>query len=250
MRLYLRDAAWLTQDRVLAYSRILLVMGAAGFAAAIPWHDAALPIAHDFAAFWTGADLALHGHAADAYGNAGRHAMVAILGPGAPSALLLLAGRPAALAPLCPAPDRLAAAIWVAATAAAYALTLRRLLPKPALTILLAYPAVTICALFGQNGLFSAALFGGAALTLDRAPITAGILIGCLAYKPQLGILAPIALLCARRFTALAAAAATVAILAAISTAAFGTASWRAFLDALPVATAWNTSASRALRFS
>ena len=78
---------------------------------------------------------------------------------------------------------------------------------------------MTICALFGQNGLFSAALFGGVALTLDRAPITAGILIGCLAYKPQLGILAPIALLCARRFTALAAAAATVAILAAISTA-------------------------------
>ena len=133
MRLYLRDAAWLTQDRVLAYSRILLVMGAAGFAAAIRWHDAALPIAHDFAAFWTGADLALHGHAADAYGNAGRHAMVAILGPGARppffySPVALLLWLPFALLPI-----GLAAAIWVAATAAAYALTLRRLLPKPAL---------------------------------------------------------------------------------------------------------------------
>jgi len=99
---------------------------------------------------------------------------------------------------------------------------------------------VAICALYGQNGLFSAALFGGAALTLERFPVLAGVLVGCLAYKPQLGVLAPLAFAAAGRWRAFLAAAATVAGLAAASTMAFGFDSWLAFIAALPEANAWN----------
>jgi hypothetical protein len=243
----IRTAAWLTRDRVQAYARVLLAVPLLFFAVSIPWGRSALPIAHDFAAFWTAAALAVHGHAVLAYGDAARRAMAALFGPGyyppffySPIALLLWL-------PFAAMPAMAAAAWWIAATAGAYALTLRAMLRDTptgdkVLVPLLGYPAVLICALYGQNGLFSAALFGGIALTLDRAPLLAGVLIGCLAYKPQMGVLIPLALACAGRWRAFGAAACTVAALIAVSTAAFGTAIWAAFLSSLPVAKAWNAS--------
>ena len=50
----------------------------------------------------------------------------------------------------------------------------------------------------GQNGFLTAALLGGALHWLDRRPWLAGVLIGCLAYKPQFGVLIPVALLAGR----------------------------------------------------
>ena len=65
------------------------------------------------------------------------------------------------------------------------------------LTVLLAlaYPAVLINIGHGQNGFLTAALLGGALVILDRRPIVAGILIGLLVYKPQFGLMIPLALL-------------------------------------------------------
>ena len=77
------------------------------------------------------------------------------------------------------------------------------------LLLALATPAVFVNAVGGQNGTWTAALFGGGLGLLDRRPIIAGSLLGLLIYKPQLGILIPIALLAGRRWQALAAAAAT-----------------------------------------
>ncbi len=56
-----------------------------------------------------------------------------------------------------------------------------------------AFPAVFINIGHGQNGFLTAALLGGALHWLDRKPWLAGILIGMLAYKPQFGVLIPIA---------------------------------------------------------
>jgi hypothetical protein len=240
----IRTAAWLTRERALAYARVLLAVPSLFFAVSINWRGAALPVAHDFAAFWTAAALAVHGHAVLAYGDPARRAMAALFGPGyyppffySPVALLFWL-------PFAWLPAAAAAAWWIAATAGAYTLTLRAMLRGTAfadqLVVTLAYPAVLICALYGQNGLFSAALFGGIALTLERAPVVAGVLIGCLAYKPQMGVLIPFALACAGRWRAFAAAACTVAALVGASTAAFGTAIWAAFLSSIPVAKAWN----------
>jgi hypothetical protein len=66
---------------------------------------------------------------------------------------------------------------------------------------------------------------------LDRRPLIAGILFGLLAYKPQFGLMIPIALAASGRWRTFAAAATAVAVLVVASTAAFGPHVWQAFFD-------------------
>jgi hypothetical protein len=96
-----------------------------------------------------------------------------------------------------------------------------------------AFPAVFVNVGHGQNGFLTAALLGGALHWLDRRPWLAGVLIGLLAYKPQFGVLIPIALLAGGRWRSIGAAAATVAALAAISFALLGGGVWQAFADSM-----------------
>ncbi|WP_137045915.1 glycosyltransferase family 87 protein [Pseudolabrys sp. FHR47] len=98
------------------------------------------------------------------------------------------------------------------------------------LLLAIAYPAVFINLGHGHNGFLTAALFAAALLTLDSRPVLSGILIGCLAYKPQFGLLIPLVLVATGRWRVFAAAAATVAIMALAVTAAFGVEVWHAFL--------------------
>jgi hypothetical protein len=53
--------------------------------------------------------------------------------------------------------------------------------------------------------------------------------IGCLTYKPQFGILFPLALFAGRQWRAIAAAAATTVLLAALSALLFGVGTWTAW---------------------
>jgi hypothetical protein len=111
---------------------------------------------------------------------------------------------------------------------------LRAILPRPeTLLISTAFPAVFINIGHGQNGFLTAALLGGALHWLDRRPWLAGLLIGVLAYKPQFGVLIPIALLAGQRWNAIAAAALTVAALVALSFATLGGEVWHAFFDSM-----------------
>ena len=96
-----------------------------------------------------------------------------------------------------------------------------------------AFPAVFVNIGHGQNGFLTAALLGGALHWLDRRPWLAGVLIGCLAYKPQFGVLIPVALLAGGRWSTIAAAAATVAALVAVSFATLGGGVWHAFADSI-----------------
>jgi glycosyl transferase family 87 len=235
----LRDAHWLTQDRVAAFTRVLLVV-LVGFAAMIPWAEPTMKVGQDFAAFWTSAGLALEGRSGDAYGEPERAAVAALLGPGRypaffypPPALFLW--LPFALLPFAAA-----LALWVIATGAAYATAMRAILKGGSIVPAVAFPAVTVCALFGQNSLFSAALLGGSAVTLDRYPLAAGLFIGVLAYKPQLAFLAPLVLISARRWQAFVAALATTLVLIAAATIAFGIDAWVEFFSTLSDAGAWN----------
>jgi len=93
----------------------------------------------------------------------------------------------------------------------------------------LAYPAVLINIGHGQNGFLTAALLGGALIVLDRRPVLAGILIGLLVYKPQFGLMIPLALVAGGYWRTFAAAAATVAVLTLVTTLAFGPEVWPAF---------------------
>jgi hypothetical protein len=83
----------------------------------------------------------------------------------------------------------------------------------------------------GQNGFLTAALLGGALLSLDRRPWLAGVLIGLLAYKPQFGVMIPIALFASQRWSSIAGAIVTIAALVALSFIALGGDVWHAFID-------------------
>lgn len=100
------------------------------------------------------------------------------------------------------------------------------------LLLALAFPAVFINIGHGHNGFLTAALLTAALLQLDKRPILAGVLIGCLAYKPQFGLLIPLVLIASGRWRVFFAAAATVALLATAVTLALGVDVWRAFFDA------------------
>jgi alpha-1,2-mannosyltransferase len=90
-------------------------------------------------------------------------------------------------------------------------------------------PAVAVNVLGGQNGFFTAALLIGGLTNLDRRPIVSGILFAMLTVKPQFGLLVPVLLLLTRRWRVAAAAAITVALLAAVTSVWFGPAVWLEF---------------------
>ena len=100
---------------------------------------------------------------------------------------------------------------------------------RPAIALVLASPYTLWNFLAGQNGFLTASLIGASLLCLERRPVLAGVLMGCLSYKPQFGILFPVALAASNQWRAFASAAAATAFLAGASLFVFGTGVWIAF---------------------
>jgi alpha-1,2-mannosyltransferase len=94
----------------------------------------------------------------------------------------------------------------------------------PVLFATLAFPAVFINAMHGQNGFLTAALRGGGLLLLERRPLVAGCCFALLAYKPQFAFLIVPALLAGAHWRAMAAAAAALAGMTLGTLAVFGAA--------------------------
>ncbi len=127
---------------------------------------------------------------------------------------------------------------WTLVGVAAYLIVVRKIAPeRDTLWVALAFPGALLTILDGQNGLITAALFGGGLLLLERRPWIAGALFGLLCYKPQFGILLPVALVAGRQWRAATAAALVVSALVVLSAALFGMQTWRAFMDGIPLAT-------------
>jgi alpha-1,2-mannosyltransferase len=203
-------------------------------------------ISGDFVSFWTAGKLTLEGTAGDAYLK-GPHFVLQAELTGDPMGWGYLAFfYPPFFLFLCAAFALVgyfpALCLWLASTFAGYAAMLRGLLPRDMpernsiWALFLGYPAVMVNAGFGQNGFLSTALLGGAAIWLDRRPALAGICFGCLSYKPQLGIIVPLALAAAGRWRCFAAAGLTVLVLAGLATLVFGTEIWPAFLTNMSIA--------------
>jgi hypothetical protein len=232
-----RCGDWLTVTRLRAYSAIVL-----GFAIVIlaVWFIKAdglidrngKPVGTDFANVYAAGTLALQGHAADAYDPARqRAAEAAVFGRAVPffgwhyppfffAIAALVATVPYAYGLL----------LWMVLSLPAYLAVVRAILPWPqTLLAAAAFPAVFVNVGHGQNGFFTAALLGGALQIMDGRTALAGVLIGLLAYKPQFGLLIPLVLLVDRRWVTLAAAAATVTALLALSVVILGPDVWRAF---------------------
>ncbi|MGB3500893.1 MAG: glycosyltransferase family 87 protein [Mesorhizobium sp.] len=194
-------------------------------------------IATDFIAYWAAGKLALHGEAAQAYDWAA-HRLSQLQGLTKdyqgdlpwyyPPPFLLVVAPFALLA--YPA----AMVTWVVATLAIYAAALRNI-SRSSIAILggLAWPATLSNIIIGQNGLLSAALLGFGLAQLDRRPVLAGVMFGLLTYKPQLGLLIPIALIAAGYWRTVFSAAATALLLAATSMLVFGSQTWAAFFTSI-----------------
>lgn len=94
----------------------------------------------------------------------------------------------------------------------------------------LAFPANFWTIGYGQNGFLSAALLGLGTLLVDKRPVIAGVMFGLLCYKPQFGVLVPIALIAGRHWRAVIGAVVSSGLLVGLSLVAFGWATWQAYV--------------------
>lgn len=123
--------------------------------------------------------------------------------------------------------------LWSAATLGAFLLALFGLRWRASLALAaLVAPATILCLICGQNGLLTAALMLGGLRLAGTRPLLAGLLLGLLSYKPHLALLVPVALVAARLWPTLLAAAATAIAAVTASAVLFGVQAWTGWLIA------------------
>lgn len=234
---------WLDAERLRGYSVIIIAAYLLGAVAWIATSEGLVdptdkPLGYDFIAFFSASKIALGGDFVAVFDQMRLLATQQEVIPGNKSVYtwnyppqFLVVVLPLALLPYVAA-----FFTWTIASLGLYLLVVHRFAPSP-LTLLLAaaFPAAFWTAAQGQNGFVLAALFGGATLLLDRRPILAGVLIGLMTFKPQIGLLIPVALLFGRRWTTFASATATTLAFAALSVAIVGVEAWPAFWKTVPL---------------
>lgn len=195
------------------------------------------PVLEDFVTFWAAGHAALHGAALSVYDAHAQHAAEAAtvghgfdgaLGWSYPPVFLLVAAGLASL------PYAAAFIAWMSATFAA-SVGVAGMIARRKLGVLVAAaaPWVVTAVLPGQNGFFTAALFGIALLAVEERPLVAGLALGLLSYKPQFGILVPVALAAGGYWRAFAWAALGVVLWNGAAAAIFGFSTFGAFLHGL-----------------
>lgn len=191
----------------------------------------------DFVLLWAAGQMALAGHAAAAYDwptlkplqeSILGHPITGYLGWLYPPTVFFIT------VPLSLLPYASAFVLWVFSTFIAYLAAIRAIIgDRVGYFLAASFPAVLANFIIGQNGLLSASLIGGVLTLTERQPISAGVLLGLLSYKPHLGLLFPIALLVGGRWRVLASAGVVAALMAGASWAMFGSESWNAFLSGI-----------------
>jgi hypothetical protein len=188
------------------------------------------PYQMDFVSYWAAARLADAGNPAGAY-DVALHRSVEL------GAIPLAGALPFAYPPcflIVAAPFGLlaypAAAVgWVLLTFAAYGAAIRRW-AAGRIWLALSFPPLLVNAITGQAGMLIAALFALGMALLPKRPFAAGLLLGLLVVKPQLGLVLPLALLAGREWRAIAGAAASSIGLVVLSLLLFGWEPWQAWL--------------------
>lgn len=222
---------WLDAERLRVYPRIFVTIYAlAVIAYALTLHDGldfrGHPLGTDFVTFYSASRLALAGKAAGVFDYEVLNATQKAVFPSfsgelfawfyPPTFLLVIA--PLALIGYLPA-----LLAFVGSTGAAWLVVLRRAIGRPgAGWLVAAFPGLWVCAAHGQNGLLTAALAAGSLLTQRRRPVLSGVLLGLLAIKPHLAVLFAVALLAARAWRTIVAAAATAVAFLGVSVGVFG----------------------------
>jgi alpha-1,2-mannosyltransferase len=249
VRQAMRSGAWLTRERIRMVAVAVLFASAAGFLYLVVTATGGVdlqgrPIGTDFSNVYAAGTYVLEGNFQAPFDSVHQYAREqAIFGASTqfygwhyPPYFLFVA---AALAWM---PYGLALFVWQAVTLGLYLLAIRGILkaftPKGGATasadplwllLVLAFPAVLINVGHGHNGFLTAALLGGGLVSLDRRPLLAGILFELMAYKPQFGLMIPIALAAGGYWRTFAAAAVTAVLLTVVTTLVFGIQVWHAF---------------------
>lgn len=238
------SGSWLTLDRI---RRVAVICGAASLGlllwlgltshGTLDWLGR--PLGTDFSDVWAAGKMALDGHAAEAWIWSKHFAVQrAVHGPKLtelyawhyPPPFLLVAS------PLALLPYLAALIAWELVTLILFAGVMQRLLPgRDTLLLTLAAPVTVFCLTQGQNGFLTASLMGAGLMLLDRRPVIAGLLFGCLVYKPQFGVIIPVMLLAGRNWRAVASAFLSAGMLIALTIALWGWPVWQAFIDSLTV---------------
>jgi hypothetical protein len=181
----------------------------------------------DFVAFWSGARLVLLGQIdvlADA--EAFSRAQIGMIGVGEfstrswcyPPSMLLF------LLPFGALPYTLGFFVWVTGGIAAFAMATLPGLPR-------ADMLRGANVMFGNNGLYTAALAIGAFRVMDRSPALAGLMLAALAQKPQLGLTIALVLFLHRDWRMIGATIVAASGLLALSIALHGTRPWLDWID-------------------
>jgi hypothetical protein len=243
----LASGDWLTGERIRGYSLILIALGVAGIGylalTAQGLNDfLGRPLGTDFANIYAAGKYVLEGRPEAPFVPDLQHAMERrLFGPATPfygwhypPPFLIVAALLALM------PYIVSLIVWQAATLALYLWSVLAIFAGQGkedrgliLLAALAFPAVFVNITHGHNGFLTAALIGGGLLLLERRSLLSGILFGCLCYKPQFGILIPLALAAGGHWRSFVAAAATVVVLVVASWLAFGGAAWAAFYESL-----------------
>jgi Glycosyltransferase family 87 len=193
----------------------------------------------DFFAIWSYAKIAGTYSVVELYDLGALHARQVALGmdpgnqnpfPYPPTFILLLW-------PLSLLPYGVAYLVWTLGTLAlfvwAVVATCSRL---PLCTLGVIVSPVSIATIAsGQSGFLAAALLTAGIRLAGSRPVVSGILLGILSYKPQLGILVPVALVAAGLWSTFSITCATVFGLAVAVTLAFGWNIWPSWLGMLPI---------------
>ena len=168
----------------------------------------------DFFALWSYGQVLIHGAAARLYDFDALHTAQMAMGmearlhnpfPYPPTVIPFL--WPFAALPYWPA-----CLLWLAVTGALYLIATRTTGFGTLLSLLA--PTTTLAIVAGQTGFLTAALLVGGLRLRVRRPVLAGLLFGLLTFKPQLGLMVPVALVAARDWRTIGATCATVAVLA------------------------------------
>ena len=200
-------------------------------------NEAGLAVGRDFTMFWSASVLALEGSAGSVYDfqliRELQGALTGVPDPAYPVWLYPPTGL-LLVAPVSLLPYKVSLVVWTVAGLGALGAVLWRILRDPAaVVLLLLFPAVSLCLINGQSGVWLAALLGGGLALLDRRPWLAGIMLGVATVKPQMLLLVVPCLLVGRHWRATGGLVATFLGMVALSVLAFGTGAWTGFFDSV-----------------
>jgi hypothetical protein len=221
-----------------ALATFFVVLAAGGYLYTVSWTEiprdgTSLVVGRDFLNFWMYGRAAPTADPSRFYDVAEYHrALAALLGPNYPGqnwsyppSIFFLA------APFGQFGYLPALLVWTLLSGGLFFAVARRHLADNRLLIaLLLSPAVVLCIISGQSSLITAAMLVTIFVWLDRRPIAAGVLIGLLTLKPQLGILFPVMLIASARWRVFASAAVTALAIVAATALVFGPQVWVDFV--------------------